>query len=1068
MKPSLRRVRNKDEAFILVTALILISAMVIIALSILSTARLQSSVTQYNYQNIRGELATTPKLVPKIAFEHGETTNDYVVLRAEDASGSDYFYTARYVGNQWEYLPLFSGGEIPAPTTELELPDPAIKPYSDIADIAGQQIAAESTIRVPQAVYGNPRIGWEKITPDPGTLPDDSGLGNAEIYFTYWIEDLSGRVDADVAGNSRAEASGSDVREEFTKTDGFHYRGEGADATEIALFTLFEPGLVTDGPEGTNDADNLLQVIRGSEGVLTEPFVNTILSSAQSGESDFEPPSPDDWNGDESTPGVKDHLSFGTPSWRPMIDYVPERPGFVHLDGNGERIPKLALNPLIRRAESSFDEREIVIRQIAEHIRTCLPAFAETRRGGISSLYADVPFSRDGGGGYDYTDEYLYTLAANIIDYADRDLTPSVGWEPEWDVPVDQQTWEASRSKNPTGGETIPGSFGNRGWDKGDVIPPLYRGIDGQPFLIGLTNQLEYDYEKSREQSRGGSPTVVVDVSTLIVVWNPFDFPISGKLRARLTEGWTTVKWGRDRPRLPHLNLGDPVAYVTLQPNEFRTIPWLDHTELTSQGGGSDLPQSITLDDFGFKLFEAGYQIYWCDEELWDGWPDKGYDGSPRVFLADRSRFPDVMNRDYRRPVRRGQWWYFSSGLGDSQHNRNPNPFSSLYSPGNVSRSGRAYIRSSYIDRLYIFGGGAPRSSYGDNLNPSAWGDYFPPFDPNEYNGRMSRNAPITDFLESNQTMEPLKAPLTVKKYPEDYSSFPTSYLAADYPGLPDNREPAAYFEEIPDRNAYTGPGYYESLSELGNIYDPGCWNPRKHGSLSPGRQGLGATLKVGEPEYDNFDQPGTRATDLIELFVLDYPDAEVAELLDPGYVSQFSPVFPSRELRFSRKGRINVNTADREALRALVAGRRVDSIQVSGTNASVLTVHPARTERVGDIFADTLIDNRPYSSHILSSNDFLSAFLADPDNIYDETVTLSRDREAIFDSLTNLTTVSSRTFRVHVSAFVVDNLVQPDDSIFRRLVSRKSRVYDVFLRPDYDAAGNVTGQSIQVFHELD
>ncbi|MEM6916746.1 MAG: hypothetical protein AAF491_09295, partial [Verrucomicrobiota bacterium] len=280
-------------------------------------------------------------------------------------------------------------------------------------------------------------------------------------------------------------------------------------------------------------------------------------------------------------------------------------------------------------------------------------------------------------------------------------------------------------------------------------------------------------------------------------------------------------------------------------------------------------------------------------------------------------------------------------------------------------------------------------------------------------------------------------------------------------------RNPSTYYEELPGAGEYTGPGYYESLTELGNVYDPGCWTPQTSGSLRADHLGLGATLKIGEPEYDNFNSSGIRAQDLLDIFVLDYPNPEAAELADPSYAAAFNPIFPSGEWRTSRKGRININTATPEALRALVAGLRVRN--PSGAPGEEW-LYPRATERIGDEFANALISHRPFSSSILSSTSFAQSFLNNPASTYESPsgILTSRTREAFIDSLTNLTTVTSRVFRVHLSTYVVDRKPQSTGSDFRQIVSRKARVYDLFLEPQYDDTGNVTGQKLIVFHEKD
>ena len=66
--------------------------------------------------------------------------------------------------------------------------------------------------------------------------PNDTGSGGTHTLpyqrYTYWVEDLSGYLDAGVAGNLLAA--------------GKHQRASGTNPNEIALFTVFQPDQVTD------------------------------------------------------------------------------------------------------------------------------------------------------------------------------------------------------------------------------------------------------------------------------------------------------------------------------------------------------------------------------------------------------------------------------------------------------------------------------------------------------------------------------------------------------------------------------------------------------------------------------------------------------------------------------------------------------------------------------------------------------------------------------------------------------------------------------------------------------
>ncbi len=1043
---------SSNRGFALVTALIFISALALIAVAIFSIARFDSSVARQSYHNARGDLASRNVALfggfEESVFGHSQDTDDFITFRSEDPNGSDYFYTARRdEDGNWEYRPLFSGGKVITGSADLQkiLLEGSQRLEEGVESIAlpGGSIKAGDALRLPDQ-FGKPRIGWQVLRPDPDSIPADSDLNDFELRYAYWIEDLSGRLDGDLAGNRLGDMDGNDRIVESPEDGWFHYRGLGArivegengalvvqpDPGELALFALITddgtfPQIDADDQDSTaraEDADDLIRKLRSTEDTgLVDDYVISLLKQQETAPIEgFEATSTREWN--SAVEATQKHVSFGTPDWQ-LRELIPDR-SWIAAARRGT--PKLALNPLIAKAEGEESDspeekdrkRDEVIREIAQHIKDCLPRFGSERAGGSvagASGFGALPFSEA---------EYLHNLAANIVDYADRDLTPSVGsWKmgdampaameqnartdgnaADGDpiVPEDMLLWNAGRN---TAVDTTLKDYsgGARGYDMGDKFPPLYRGIDGQPFVMGLTNRLWYnDWED------GSPPSVKVQVDTWISIWNPFDTEISGVIAARLTEGWTQVKWGKERPILPHLNL--PPVEVIVGPNEFTHVRWENVLTLESEGSGSKAPNSIVIDDRNFLLFEAGYQLYWADSAR----EDLG-----RLYLADRTRFPDSLNRDYRRTVRKGDWWYFSSGIGDSEFLRYPDPRSSLFKPGHKIRSGRRYFRSAYYNNLYLWGGGAVRSSYGDEIDPGQWGDHYHGIGSSQYNQSPNRNS-VPEAVPFRKGPSPDEAPFSIK-HPID-----------DYP------------------EGYDGPGYYESLGELGNVYDPGCWTRQKSGNIAPAFYGGGRTLAIGSPEVRVFDSPGLRATDLLDIFCLD------------------------DEPR-SQKGLVNVNSASEEVLRTLVAGMRLDDDPAMEKQGGG-DLYPPSEDLPGDLVAEEIARARPFSvpnNLLFLEQESGAPFFGDPSawpNGQRPTALDDAGREELARRFVNLVTTRSRVFRIYLTAHVVDLYRTPgsEEVGIEQIVSRKSRIYDVFLRPVTDDTGAIVDQKIEIYYEKD
>jgi len=103
--------------------------------------------------------------------------------------------------------------------------------------------------------------------------------------------------------------------------------------------------------------------------------------------------------------------------------------------------------------------------------------------------------------------------------------------------------------------------------------------------------------------------------------------------------------------------------------------------------------------------------------------------------------------------------------------------------------------------------------------------------------------------------------------------------------------------------------GKFTNVFELGNVFDPVQWNVnlttaddiRSNAAASP-LGGGGNTLRVGRAEHSRFTNDGSRASQLLDIFAS-------------------GPTGPAGVVFNRAAGRININTAGTNALRALVAG---------------------------------------------------------------------------------------------------------------------------------------------------
>lgn len=252
----------------------------------------------------------------------------------------------------------------------------------------------------------------------------------------------------------------------------------------------------------------------------------------------------------------------------------------------------------------------------------------------------------------------------------------------------------------------------------------------------------------------------------------------------------------------------------------------------------------------------------------------------------------------------------------------------------------------------------------------------------------------------------------------------------------------------------------YVSVTELSHIYDPIQWRPAgfppasradfeakwrdawKSNMTPDGNYGCASTLHIGSPEFKDFDTKDGRASRLLDIF-------SVAD-------------------RKETRGLINLNTANRETLRALAAGIELE-VDPAISPASIYgPVKDPAAPRQADLFADAVIANRPFLSTsqladiVTVAGDPTSKFFGNADQWSSGEPAEWNDaaREEYFARIFDLTAVRSRNFRVFVTGQSLDKT--------GRVLSTVNRTFHVALQPTRDAAGKVTQQRIEIVYEKD
>jgi hypothetical protein len=274
----------------------------------------------------------------------GSTTNktrqiSYTMLARVDSSTNVH------------YLPLFSGANTSLPAVSRgSFPEPSNLLAALPADTATNLPNLPSYL-TNQFGGASPNTGWEYIR---------SASGDVVARFCYWVEDLQGKIDIDIAGNLNGHGQ-THSRTNWPPTP-----------DQIALFTIFNPSESSD--PGTPVAKEIID----KKGDL--PTIKSLLQITNSITDETNSP---------VDPRAYFTKGLGYEASAPqMIPY-----GHGYLD---EGKPKVALNEAIASPTSSMNV-------ITTAIKNNLPEFADKRRGGMPA------------------NDYLNNIAASIIDYADAD-----------------------------------------------------------------------------------------------------------------------------------------------------------------------------------------------------------------------------------------------------------------------------------------------------------------------------------------------------------------------------------------------------------------------------------------------------------------------------------------------------------------------------------------------------------------------------------------------------------------------------------------------------------------------
>jgi hypothetical protein len=975
--------RPYHRGFTLAVVLVVMAAIMLLVVGVLAVVGIERKTARSYADAKRAEWVARAGLEDVRARLGRETANDdfLVVARRgesspeDDRPAPDYLFVARGEGGGNSLSYRLSPLFSAAPES-LEVED--LRELPEIAGLTGAD-PAELEAR-PWRASG--RVAWLALEDDDGRV-----VGR----YAFFVEDSQAQLDA-----ARADGGSRDAwpwpapgRREADDEVGPHL-----------AFAALDPE--PDDGTGVADLDGRLE--RRRDLLLSPDSVLAAMDfGAGLGRRD------DGRLADPLADVAERNLEAGVRPYdeRPVVPSSPGISGLV----SGE--PKINLNEMLGKSgDAAVDE-------IADWIDEALPEFFE-RRGG-------------------FPDDYLKTLAAGMIDYADED------------------------------GEATLGAG--------------YRGLDAYPLLSEVFLRIGYNGLEFRD----GRKFMRWEFKVFVELWNMTSQPTSGDFQVSYENGLGpsgigVLPQGRrfDDPGLMedpeqtthNLTREDgrywsPPQSVSLEPDEYRIYEMLTVNHTVDVG-----PESGPGSEFirNFSLFEplgaAGISQRWNDREV--SRIERIVRSSENLgFFATRSQVEveaAIPGHSY------GPYGDFVNNMGDprSAHYLRSVALGENSYPRNASPGRRNLRRGTIYDK-----DSSTKPRHYGRVMPSEW----PDGGHDSLVGNWSTG--------SNPAVLPTAPQMRGQMLPP---------------------EP----EKAPQR--LSNRGRFFSVAELGRIYDPVMWRPayadlagdpgsgardterligdparmpssRRHwpsvteASQPTSQYGGGNTLRIGREEHPRFGDPARHASRLLDLFHVGRPKSD-----DRG----------EREGPVTRiDGRVNLNTANEEVIRALVAGRLGQDPKIGRRLSSAHTgppfmaprtvdedVVPPRELAPADVIARTVVGGRPYASayDLATLEDAAGRPLWGNPELFEQGERMQWSdaaAEELFARIWETSTFRSRNFRV----WVIGQAIAPLDAENERwrtnptVLAESRKVFSVFADPgERDEDGAILDDKIEteVLYEND
>lgn len=1028
----------------LIVTLILVTAIVLVTISYFSISRQEMEVSQSTVAIVRADLGLEAAFAEAGGLLQTATANDrYLVTTAFDMgeTGRRTRYTFLTVPGSTEvsHRPLYSGGEpqkqvLPnldaIATTDLlgkpvAIPEVKFDPGKESREIRISSLTHLTEAGVPELEEARPKTIFQEIDAVEGTP--------YQTRYCYWIEDLEGYPNLDVVGtwSDRFEDSVDGITRDFQRYGYSEHDSRVSEALEPKRFQLEgSPGVFFQFPSSFRGQGLVNQVAAGLSPreislfqwpvpVLPPKRHPYYRASELASLRNFLPVPKD------SSESTEQRFSFGLSAYlrRPLIPYGHRYPE--------EGKPRFNLNTLVANRDL----------QIADIISRNLPSF------------------RNRAGGFPDDDDYLATLAANAIDYADADSLPC----------LPSNTLNANDRR--------------------------FRGVDS--YCTANEFFVKFEYVGYEVQKTGWN--VIFEATPYVEFWNTSNRPAEMsdlRLRFRFLE---TIRFKSNgiwqKIEEAHRTRDDAFPTtgglsVTVAPNEYRVLAFgkIRWSVPVSVKQPSPIAFPVVQDIRGVSnaSIRAHYELYRGNDLLDQcGRSDPADDPKKPAYGFFFSRYSTVINPGefYVRLATPGlatEAFGFNAGQGsllgdpwmtfytratgeDAQYRLKGTPASRNYDHDKVGADRPDWIRDQTRVR-----------DWPDRGYESAIGVSFPSSDqdlPDAYNHPAN---------EGEEAFTPWRI-----------SNLARYYSVTELGNLHD---PVMW---IPGP---VGTPDFSLTKPSTRRFDVlrNTWLASLPLQATPGKMwGGGNTLRIGRPEHELFDRPGMRASQLLDFFHVGIngsnlgPEGNDTELLyrhyDPrdhqppttalnpvqSLTKPYSMVY-GNDLHAQGKfellyGKLNLNSAPTLfEIEALLRGPSVfsdirlkkDSFETPEyeREGKTVTLRSALKEEAIPLIAAGLYAARPFysPSHLARVfSELLKRHDALPDHFNDA------EAEEPFARLLNTTSFSSRHFRIYTYA-----------EVFHRetglVMARGRRVYDVFLRPIHNEQGEVTESRLEVITSRD